>query len=642
MKRNTILLLSSLFLLSVFYSCNNKPAVNKTSEISIEQVHLFTNYMQKTIWMDYQDAINTGFIIPSANQTENGLFDFDFTITNNSKTEQEFFYKIYYQNESYKWSEFDPNDSSKQHEFAHENFYGSWEDTDIGFKSCGKITSGESLKINDSFRIVGNPRNEDMYFYDGENDRWKRNPRVGDYSFLIVVVSSDALKSIPDYISNIKLQHEGRFVNPFFYFLYGEGKALDNCETNFYKKSINVKASPDLGNGVYIDKPKFVNASDEDFGEFFTCNCNNSEDLYNNAHIAQFIHYIDESSQVDNVPVIQDFFGGGFTKEEYNYLRAFYKKEDRIKVLPQTASHGCETVASDSIEDKIIIRNPASEYGKWQKQNVGMITRHGFTYGKVTVKAKLTELLNDDNVWNGITNAIWLIYQGGRGTNETGWNLRRPCREKGYMKTYWGGRFDDRVERVAYSEIDFEILKTVPYCPGSKFPPVYSNYEAHTNKVKDWNTKLPEDVLRDDPNIAVCCTNWDMACWEPKNFSSGCHEVKHDGKTYLAHRWEDCYRAVTTKYMAPDDEVFGSDYYYFQIDWQPDKIIWRIGPEKDQLYEVGYIDQTISMIPDNQMVLIVTQEFHNTGWWPGSPYQQENIPFPAKDYVGEIYEITME
>jgi hypothetical protein len=67
-----------------------------------------------------------------------------------------------------------------------------------------------------------------------------------------------------------------------------------------------------------------------------------------------------------------------------------------------------------------------------------------------------------------------------------------------------------------------------------------------------------------------------------------------------------------------------------------------LAPRKINLYEVGYIDNTISMIPDNQMLLIVTQEFHNTDWWPGSPYEQANIPFPGEDYVGEIYEITIE
>ena len=42
------------------------------------------------------------------------------------------------------------------------------------------------------------------------------------------------------------------------------------------------------------------------------------------------------------------------------------------------------------------------------------------------------------------------------------------------------------------------------------------------------------------------------------------------------------------------------------------------------------------------MLFIITQEFHNTQWWPGTPYKQENIPFPSKDMVGEIYDFTIE
>lgn len=631
-----------LILCTILVSCKPKETTQEgQTDFSLQEVHLLTNFNGKTIFMDYEGAMQ-GFVIPSENQTENGNFDFNFTLKNHSDSEQTYFYKIYYQNESYKFPNNDPNNTSKQHNYAHENFYGTWEDTNIGFKPCGTIKPDEEIKIYDSFRILGNPRNEEIYFWEGNNDRWKRNPRVGNYSMMIVVVTKDELSNIPEYITDINKTKDDVFVSPFFFFKNGEGSNLKNCLVNYYNEIITIKASPDLGNGVYIDKYKFKNRNDQGFEEGYDCNCNEDDEMYDKATIAQFIHYIDESSKFYNIPVIKDFLNGDFTKEEYNWGRAFYKQEDRILVVPQTPKLPCQTIISDSVERKIILKNPKSEYGNWQKQNTGLITRHGFTYGKYTIKANLTELLNKDQVWNGITNALWLIYQGGTGTNETGWNLRRPCKEKGYMKTYWGGRFDDRVERVAYSEIDFEILKTVPYCPSSKFPPVYDNYEAHTGKVKDWNTDLPEDVLADEKNIAVCCTNWDMACWQPKNFSAGCHSISHNGKTYLAHRWEDCYRAVTTKHMAPDDDLFASDYYYFQIDWQPDKIIWRIGPEKDQLYEVGYIDQTISMIPDNQMLLIITQEFHNTDWWPGSPFHTENIPFPKEDYVGEIYEITIE
>ena len=57
---------------------------------------------------------------------------------------------------------------------------------------------------------------------------------------------------------------------------------------------------------------------------------------------------------------------------------------------------------------------------------------------------------------------------------------------------------------------------------------------------------------------------------------------------------------------------------------------------------VGYVDDKVTSIPNNQMLLIITQEFHNTKWWIGSPYSQDNTPFPKEDYVGEIYEVTIE
>lgn len=631
-----------IILTIISFSCSDgKNGFDDDKDFIIADVDLLTNYSDNILYLDYEDAIH-GFVVPSKNQTDNGFFNFNFTIKNNTDTVQTLYYKIYYRNESYKFPAADEKNPKIQHHYAHENFYGSWEDTNIGFKKAKELKPNESVIINDKFRIVGNPRNEKKYFYNGENDRWKRNPRVGNYSAIIVVTNEEGLNAIPENIKYLHKIDKENFKTPYFYFLHGDGSGVNNTSVFLKNDIVKVKAKPDLGKGIYVNRGEFRDIDNEEFRNSFTDNCGNCEYLYETATIAQFTHYIDKSAKMYNIPVIKDFFNDTYTKTDYNWGRAFYKKEERIGMVPVNARYPCQTVFSDPDEGKIVIRNPGVEYGEWRKQNVGMITRHGFTYGKYTVKANLTRLLNDDNVWNGITNAIWLIYQGGRGSYKTGWNLRRPCPTTGYMKTYWGGRDDDRVERVDYSEIDFEILKTVHYCPSNKFPPVYENFVADPNNIKAWNTKFPDDVLKYDSKIAVCCTNWDMACHEPKNFSSGCHEVSFEGKTFLAHRWEDVYRAVTTKYMAPDKELFGSDYYYFQIDWQPDKIIWRIGTERDQLYVVGYVDETISMIPDNQMLLIVTQEFHNTNWWPGSQYLQENIPFPKEDYVGEIYEIIIE
>ena len=210
------------------------------------------------------------------------------------------------------------------------------------------------------------------------------------------------------------------------------------------------------------------------------------------------------------------------------------------------------------------------------------------------------------------------------------------------MANYYGGQQDVRVKNVGYSEIDFEILKTVPYCPSWLLPPAYNNGQDRQYDVPAWNVPFPEEILADDDKITVACTNWDMACWDPVKFRDGCQTIDYKGQTFWAHRWDKNYRAITEKTPEPDDELFGSPYYYFQIDWRPTEIIWRIGPSKDKLRVVGYVNSSMTCIPNNSMLLIITQEFHNTRWWVGSQYLQENIPFPGKNIVGEIYEVTIE
>ncbi|HOY39043.1 MAG: hypothetical protein KBB11_02595 [Bacteroidales bacterium] len=633
-------IVSAAVLIALFFSCTSEPSAKKLS-FSVDNVHWLTNYQpgqdNKQLMLDYREAI-LGFVIPSIRQTESGYFNYEFTIKNTSSRKEKYYYKIYYQNETYKVPEVSDN-SNQMHPYASENFYGSWEDTLLGFKPVGEIEPGEKKQIQDFFRIIGNPRDEKNCYFNGVNDRWKRNPRVGDYSILLVIATEVDIKKIPDYLQHINKTYKNDFVNPYYYFLYGDGAKLGDSFIKKYEAVLNVKAKPDLGAGIYAHDYDFRKTLN--YSETFTCNCNNSRTIYENAAVQQFIHYVDRSSKMFNIPVITDVLNDGYSKEEYNWNNAFTRKEELIGITPTNAKYPCLTVSSDSVENKIVIQNPGATYGDWRKENVGIITRHGFTYGKITVKANLTELLNKDNVWNGITNAIWLIYQGGFG-EESGWNLRRSCEKNGYMATYWGGTEEKRVNRVAYSEIDFEILKTVPYCPDNEYPPLYNEPVVNQKNPADWNVLMPEYIASLDNTIAVCCTNWDMACASPSNFGTGCNEIQYQGRKFHWFRWEDTYRAVIEKYFISDDEVFGRDYYYFQIDWQPDKIIWRIGPEKDKLFVVGFVDESISMIPNNQMLLIITQEFHNTQWWPGSPYLQENIPFPKNAITGEIYEITIE
>jgi len=591
----------------------------------------------KSILLDYSDAIEGGFIIPTLNQVKVGQFEFSFSVKNTGKNPQKFYYKIFYQNESYKFPEVDETDSTKQNIDAWENFYGSWEDVSQTFKETVKIPpDGDFHTVNDHFRIVGNPRNELKYYSGEKNDRWKRNPRVGNYSFLLIVTTADNLNynNIPEGIRNISVMENGSFINPWFYFLNGDGRKLKNTIIKKSSNYLKVIAKPDPGAGIYIENPIF----DPTHATKYYCKtCGNDPALYKTATFEQFGHYIDPSTGMNNIPVVADVLNDNYSKMDYNWNRSFFTKEELIGTIPTVSKEPCKTVASDAVNHKIIIRNPGCVYGKWAKENVGVRSRHGFTYGKWTVKAKLTKLLNPNNLWNGLTNAIWLITQ-----DQAPWNSRRDCNKEGYMANYYGGQQDKRVKTVGYSEIDFEILKTVPYCPSYLLPPAYNNGIDDQDHFKNWNVPFPEEILADDDKIEVCCTNWDMACWEPGDFNDGCHTISYKGQTFWAHRWDKTYRAITEKTPEPDDELFGSPWYYFQIEWEPNEIIWRIGPSKDRLRVVGYVNSTISSIPNNQMLMIITQEFHNTKWWLGSAYQQDNIPFPKNDIVGEIYEMTIE
>jgi hypothetical protein len=590
------------------------------------------------IELDYHNAMAEGFIIPTSRQVPGSNFVFNFSLLNKTGSAQKFSYKIYYQNDSYKFPEVD-SVTGKENEFAHENFYGSWEDSTIEFKTTVEIPADADYHlVTDSFRILGNPRNEELYFENGINMRWQRNPRVGKYKFLLVVSLSDSISlgKIPNHIRNICLRKDDNFETPFYFYKYGAGMKLNTLVTQTSMTELKVIARPDLGEAIYVKGWQF---DWDSLQAHSTERCNSDTSLYRKSPFAQFIHYIDASTSMENIPVIADVLKDGYTKRDYNWNRSFYPREELISTSPKTAVIPCQTVYSDPVNKKIVIHNPKSTPGRWKKENVGIISRHGMCYGKFRVKAKLTELLNKDNMWNGLTNAIWMINQEG-GNIE--WNKRRPCRKEGYMATYWGGRNDKRVEKVGYSEIDFEILKTPSYCPPESFPLVYKLPTPDPKNESSWNVPWPEEITRHDAEITVACTNWDMACWEPEKFAVGCNPVTYQGKTFDSHRWDHWYRALTEKTYELDDSLFGSDYYFFEIEWKPTEIIWRIGPEVDKLRVVGYMNDVVTSIPNNQMVLIITQEFHNTKWWPGSPYQQSNIPFPLNDIFGEIYEVVME
>ena len=288
--------------------------------------------------MDLSDAIYNGISIP--NQEGGSYFKFQFRITNNDIHPRSFYYRIFYQNESYKFAE--SRKSSKgnlYNELSGNNFYGSWEDSSDSFRLTPEINNdNKEVLITDSFRITGNPRNEKKYFgadvlnmvftedtinakiaeikdtpdwfnlvknhavknnisleeqlfrdaiwamnekskKGNANNRWKRNPRVGNYSFILIVVTKEELDKLPASLKKISKPGGEKFINPYYDLLHNV-KLLGN-ENAFIIKSdkvLKMFAKFDPGSGLYIDLLKFNNREIDT--TYYSENCGSSNAIF--------------------------------------------------------------------------------------------------------------------------------------------------------------------------------------------------------------------------------------------------------------------------------------------------------------------------------------------------------------------------
>ena len=314
-----------LLLLAIIISCSDK-----TSKLGFDPISNFNSANDTVLLdMDLEDVVLNGIVLPSVRQTSDEGFKFSFDMP--SLDGEKLFYKIYYQNETYKFPEGDS--------LSGENFYGSWEDVSVGFKEI----NGEE-KVDDFFRIVGNPRDEKIYYgsdisentasyeniqkvaksikqqpewfasivdkaekngfsvekqlfldaqwvlandrhADGDvNHRWKRNPRVGCYSFMLVVCNEKGLAQIPEYIKNIGATGEnGKFVNPFEWF--ANNKSPDILVEKS-KKVLKTRAVITPKDGIFVDE---LNIRTPEYTMENSCDeCGSNDSLYQKALFQQF------------------------------------------------------------------------------------------------------------------------------------------------------------------------------------------------------------------------------------------------------------------------------------------------------------------------------------------------------------------
>lgn len=676
LMKKDILLLLGLVLMAWFFTIGiNRNSFEVTSFNAITNNEFGKEDTIVMIEADLDDAPLHGIRIPSAKQCKGGKIAFNFTVSKSGNTK--LYYKLFYQNVSYKFPE--------NHPYNTENFYGSWESDSLGFKPLP--LSDEDITVNDSLVITGNPRNENKYFgidpefsridekelenetdYIKEDTAWYRqiiekskaakrtveeqlkqdavwsinekrksdksvnnrlwrNPRMGTYEFMLVVVSEKALKKVPTECQQINLTDpQGNFRNPFSYFARDKDSLPENILILKAQRKLVASAKFNLGNGIYVDNK---DVGKEHFNkDYYSRTCGDRDELYRRAHFQQYFHYINQGFSLKNIPEIIDVMDPSFTLEKYKELKEEYERTKRtVDTYVNSSDCPCKTVKSDSVSKSITIVNPGNKPGEHKKEHVGVYGRIGFTYGKWRAKIKFPELINKENVWVGLTNAFWLLAQD----TYQPWNYRRECKhEFAYIPksmpdeeaSLWKTQ-----KQNGYSEIDFEILKESQYWPASSYPK---------------GAKVPTEDPEMLDDITVTCTNWDLACHEPKKFDIGAKANVIDGMEFVHHRWNPWYKALTTKVAVKNAEVVNNDYYYFEIDWQPTKIIWRIGPSKDKMKVICIMDETVSAIPNNQMIPVITQEWHSQEWWPKAPFKQNFVPFPKKDIVGKILEVEVE
>lgn len=612
--------------------------------------------------MDLENAVLEGVVIPSKQQTSSGFFTFSYKTT----IDKQLYYKVFYQNETYKFKDSDT--------LNYENFYGSWEDVSVGFKPVP--SNGE---IVDSFRIVGNPRDEKKYYgadvskYDASlkaiqtrvqkikndtvwyrsvvkkaeangysiekqlfldaqwtigddrhksgtiNHRWKRNPRTGCYSFLLVVCDENALEKIPSYVKNIgETNDQGQFVNPIVWLRENPCEGVELVQGS---KVLKTRAVFTPKQGVFVDE---VNIRTPDYVlKNIDSTCGTNDSLYKRALFQQFFPAVSQQYTLRNIPLVRDVVAADtyYTRKEYEKNKNTYDSSQLRYDYPFITECPCSTVKVSEGGDYISIINPGNEDAEiLKKESTGIKSRVGFTYGKYRGKIKFPVMLNPDNVWNGLTYAFWLIYQ-----DNHQWNNRRGCHTVGYIDKGDDSPNPERMFENKYSEIDIEIVKASKYWPKQ----YYHDFGNHS-----------EDASQNN-EVMYSCTNWDLACQQPKKFGTGLLQIPYNGKKYEAIRWNELYKALTIKTPISND-VFKEEYYYYEIEWKPTEIIWRLGRTPDSMQVVGYMNDEYTSIPNNQMLCIVTQEYHYSEWWPPIVFEQGLIPYNKSDIEGRVYEIVIE
>jgi hypothetical protein len=407
-------------------------------------------------------------MIPNRASKQDEYFEFKFKVTNNLATNGKLSYVIFYQNESYYYSE-----NSWNVLLSGDNYYGSWgyneqKDTEgSGFRSISVPFLG-TKEIKGLFRITGNSKNDPIYcdpssdfgkWKEGNQpdylmNRWGAPPRMGNYKFLVVVTSEPNSITLP-FLTDVSKKYNGKYYTPFYW---------RNCiNTNFTKSTaiaesdycLKIYAKPNLKATL---NPKAIMPSPFTHTSFHTW----------------------DNFLVDQLPIVQDI--EDYTQLDYNFNKQFGDTisdivKVRIDYFDENKIDWKQSNPGNAYPDgngKILISTPPSncETGEFKREHAG-INYSTQKYGKFTALIQFPKMYTRNQIWKGINNTFWFANTHGVDT-ERG---RIYCGDKG--STIWHTEFD------------------IEYFPGGTTP--YNNINETNNLTKQYsiaawdNQKLTND-----------------------------------------------------------------------------------------------------------------------------------------------------
>ena len=402
-------ILYTIFLFAFLISCKSKV------DFDVKEFNPYINLTKHSdttdLSIDLSEAVLDGISIPSKAQCASGFFILSFEIINKSDKPKAFYYKIFYQNESYKFNEYILiGGNIEYNKLSANNFYGSWENSIDSFHVTSVIPNDNNYHVvTDSFRIIGNPRDEEKYFgvatsnpriskellnetilvirndaewfdkikekaktnnitideqlykdamwvindnlqYGNINNRWKRNPRVGDYSFLLALTSECNYGNISGTIKSIGKTKDDNFINPYYELLYNN-KLLEKEPLTVIKAKyvLRTKTKFNLGSGIYINETKFIEKKID--SSFYSKNCGSSNNIFKYAQFEQYFHNINKNIILSNIPLAYDVVGDNYTQVDYKNNKVKYLSDNLLSDCFKITDFPGRTVSS--IPEKI-------------------------------------------------------------------------------------------------------------------------------------------------------------------------------------------------------------------------------------------------------------------------------------------------